>query len=178
MKKQPDLRNVALVVALTAVAATAWATNESLMSPESVAARNSSLQPPPASTQPPSATTQPAPAPLPVSETLAPGEEIVAPAEPSAPAPAVRASAPQPPVIVEERHLTLDERIQADVMDKLAAAPHISGKIGVESHDAIVRLTGYTLTAGQAYRAGRYAGSVIGVRFVQNEIRPRIGGSI
>jgi len=174
MKKQPDLRNVALVVALTAVAATAWATNESLMSPESVAARNSTLQPSPAPAQPLSAATPSAPAPLPVRETLVPGEEIVAPAE----APAVRASAPQPPVIVEERHLTLDERIQGDVMDKLAAAPHISGKIGVESHDAVVRLTGYTLTAGQADRAGRYAGSVMGVRYVQNEIRPRIGGSI
>jgi osmotically-inducible protein OsmY len=87
-------------------------------------------------------------------------------------------SEPQPPVIVEERHLTLDERIQSDVMDKLAAAPYISGKIGVESHDATVRLTGYTMTAGQAYRAGRYAGSVVGVKYVHNDIRPRIGGSI
>src|SRR5579859_6579602 len=104
MDNQPDLRNVALVVALTAVAATAWATNESLMTPESVAARGSALQPSSAPAEPVSATTQPAPAPLPVRETLVPGEEIVAPAD--APAPAVRASAPQPPVIVEERHLT------------------------------------------------------------------------
>jgi len=62
-------------------------------------------------------------------------------------------------------------------MDKLATAPNISGKIGVESQDAVVTLTGYTATAAQAQRAGRYAGSVEGVRSVQNEIRGRVGGS-
>jgi hypothetical protein len=169
MKKESDFRNVALVVALAAFAASAWAANESLSSPESVAARNAALQSTTVTTQA---------APVPASETLTRGEEIVAPAEAPVSAPAAHVSEPQPPVIVEERHLTLDERIQSDVMDKLAAAPYISGKIGVESHDATVRLTGYTMTAGQAYRAGRYAGSVVGVKYVHNDIRPRIGGSI
>jgi osmotically-inducible protein OsmY len=45
----------------------------------------------------------------------------------------------------------------------------------VESHDAVVTLTGYTTTGGQAMRAARAAGSVQGVRYVQNEIRPRVG---
>ena len=48
----------------------------------------------------------------------------------------------------------------------------------MESRDAVVTLTGYTVTAGQAHRAGRYAGSVEGVKYVQNEIRARIGGSV
>ena len=73
--------------------------------------------------------------------------------------------------------MSLDERIQSDVMDKLAASPNISGKIGVESKDAVVTLTGYTATTAQAYRAGRYAGSVEGVKYVQNDVRGRIGGS-
>ena len=38
--------------------------------------------------------------------------------------------------------------------------------------------SGWTRTAGQAYRAEREARSVQGVRYVQNEIRPRIGGSV
>lgn len=177
MKNQTQIRDVALVVALAAVAATAWATNEALMSPESIAARNAATQ----SATTPADSVPKSSQPIPVSESLAPNEEVVVPSETrmAAPAtPAVRASMPQPPVIVEERHMTLDERIQADVMDKLAAMPNVTGKIGVESRDAIVRLTGYTMTSGQAYRAGRAAGSVMGVRYVENEIRPRVGGSI
>jgi hyperosmotically inducible periplasmic protein len=84
----------------------------------------------------------------------------------------------QPPITVEERRLSEDERIQAQVMDKLASNERLSGKIGVESHDAVVRLSGWTSTSGQAWRAGRDAGSIDGVRYVQNEIRPRVGGSL
>jgi osmotically-inducible protein OsmY len=82
------------------------------------------------------------------------------------------------PITVEERRLTEDERIQSAVMDRLASNSRLSGKIGVESRDAVVTLTGYTSTAGQAYRAGREAHGVMGVKYVQNEIRPRIGGSV
>jgi len=81
----------------------------------------------------------------------------------------------QPPVTVETRRLTLDERIQGDVMDVIYNMPNISGKIGVESHDAVVTLTGYTTTGGQAWRAAREAGRITGVRYVNNEIRPRVG---
>ena len=111
-------------------------------------------------------------------------ETVIFPAQGIAPEPVVvpapvappRAVAPaEPSIIVTEKRLTLDQRIQADVMDVLASDPSISGKIGVESHDAVVHLSGYTMTAGQAWRAGRDAGKVLGVRYVVNEIRPRVG---
>ncbi len=63
-------------------------------------------------------------------------------------------------------------------MDKLASNTRLSGKIGVEASDAVVTLSGYTSTVGQAWRAGNEARSVIGVKYVQNQIRPRVGGSI
>jgi osmotically-inducible protein OsmY len=81
-------------------------------------------------------------------------------------------------ITVEERRLSEDERIQAAVIDKLASNQRLSGKISVQSNASVVTLSGYTVTAGQAYRAGRDAGSVMGVKYVQNEIRPRIGGSV
>jgi hyperosmotically inducible periplasmic protein len=104
---------------------------------------------------------------------------IVTPRE-AAPAPIIErayAEAP-PPIIVEERRLTEDERIQHVVMDRLAQNPYLDGKIGVESRDSIVRLSGWTRTVGQARRAESEARSVLGVRWVENEIRPRVGGSV
>ena len=82
------------------------------------------------------------------------------------------------PITIEQRRLTLDERIQSGVMDAIYNAPNLGGQIGVESNDARVTLTGWTPTAGQARRAAMYAQGVDGVREVQNLIRPRIGGSV
>jgi len=82
---------------------------------------------------------------------------------------------PEPSITVTEQRLTIDERIQAQVLEVLANNPTLTGKIGVESKDQVVTLNGYTNTAGQARRAGRDAGSVDGVRYVVNEIRPRVG---
>jgi len=82
----------------------------------------------------------------------------------------------EPSIEITKPRLTVDQRIQADVMDVIARAPNLSGKIGVVSEGSVVTLTGYTATSGQAWRAGRYAGSVVGVRHVVNEIRPRVGG--
>lgn len=82
---------------------------------------------------------------------------------------------PAPAITVTEPRLTTDQRIQADVMDLLSRNPNLSGKIGVVSEDSVVTLTGYTATSGQAWRAGRDARGVAGVRHVVNEIRPRIG---
>jgi osmotically-inducible protein OsmY len=110
------------------------------------------------------------------SESLTANETVVAP-ETSTAAPIANSNAAQPPITIEDRRLTLDERIQANVMDMLVQAPNLSGKIGVESRDAVVTLTGYTTTSGQAYRAGKYARSVDGVKYVQNDIRARIGGT-
>jgi len=154
------IRTTALVGALAAVAATAWATSDAYYP----ASRSAALD-------------RPAAAPevmVPVQESLAPNETIV---DANAARVADR-SVVQPGITVESRRLALDERIQAQVMDKLASNDRLGGKIGVESHDAVVRLTGYTRTVGQAWRAERDARSVIGVRYVQNEIRARVGGSV
>jgi hypothetical protein len=159
MKDHLNLRSAALVAALAAIGATAWAANEYVEQKDAALAQ--------AEPQVPAE-------PIVPSESLAPNESVVAP---SVPAPVVEQSVSQPPITVEAPRLTLDQRIQADVMDRLANAPNISGKIGVESLDANVTLTGYTATAGQAYRAGRIAGSVDGVKYVQNEVRGRVGGS-
>jgi hypothetical protein len=109
-------------------------------------------------------------------------ETVIAPA----PAPVVPAPIPvvtttpyqEPAITITKPRITEDQRIQADVIDLLARNPNLSGKIGVESMDRVVTLSGYTSTVGQAYRAGRDARSVIGVRYVKNEIRPRVGGSV
>ena len=92
--------------------------------------------------------------------------------------PALHPAEPREPAIeVTRPRLTRDQRIQADVIDVLTRNPHLSGMIGVVSDNAVVTLTGYTATPGQAQRAGRYARGVEGVREVQNLIRARVGGS-
>ena len=134
--------------------------------------------------------TSPPPAPKPVEDTPV-VRRAVAPAPAprrTAPRPVVVAKSPPPPVvaptttrthiIVEERRLSQDDRIRLAVMDRLAASPHLNGKIGVEAKDAVVRLTGWTRTVGQARHAEREARSVRSVKHVQNEIRPRVGGSV
>ena len=85
------------------------------------------------------------------------------------------ADATESSITVTEQRLGLDERIQAGVMDALARSPELTGKIGVESRDQVVNLSGYLLTSGQVMRAGRDASKVQGVRYVVNEIRPRLG---
>ena len=186
MKIRPKIRNAALLGALAAVAATAWATNESLSTTTAYESTTPAYAPP--ASQPvvesPAVTRSDAIVPI---ESLSPSESVVSPSEASA-APVVERSVPQtrlvtdgvaqPGITVEERRLTVDQRIQADVMDRIAGLQNVSGKIGVVSNDAVVMLTGYTSTAGQAYRVGREARSVIGVRSVDNQIRPRIGGSV
>ena len=151
MTIRPKIRNAALVAGLAAVAATAWATNDHAVPPGYE--------------------------PVSVDESLAPNESVVAPSDERT-VPVVEHSVAQPPLIVEERRLTLDQRIQADVIDRLSGSQRISGKIGVESQGAHVTLTGYTSTAAQAERAGRIARGVSGVRNVDNQIRPRIGGLV
>jgi len=85
------------------------------------------------------------------------------------------ADATESSITVTEQRLGLDERIQAGVMDALARSPELTGKIGVESRDQVVNLSGYLMTQGQVYRASRAASQVQGVRYVVNEIRPRVG---
>jgi len=163
MKNPTNIRRAALVAALAAVTATAFAMSAS--EEAQLNAANEGVVVAEGTT-----TTY-----------LEPNEAIV---EESAPVvsqeivPVVERPTAQPPVTIEERRLTLDERIQGDVMDAIYNMPNVNGKIGVESHNAVVTLSGYTTTAGQAWRAARTAGSIQGVRYVQNDIRPRLGGSI
>ncbi len=107
------------------------------------------------------------------------GQEVIAKEMEATPGTGpVAVRAPEPPrsaITITKPRLTVDQRIQADVMDLLARNPNLSGKIGVVSEDATVTLTGWTATPGQAWRAGRDARGVVGVRHVVNEIRPRVG---
>jgi hypothetical protein len=182
MKKSINVRSAAFVTGLVAVTATAWAANET-------------LQLVPTSTIPAVVIEEhelKAAEPLRTEDTLAKDEVIVTevPAEPALPARQVaverpaaapvveRATIAEPAITVEQKRLTLDERIQADVLDRLAAAPNISGRIGVETEGARVTLTGYTVTAAQGQRAERLVRGVDGVRDVSNLIRARVGGSV
>jgi hypothetical protein len=96
----------------------------------------------------------------------------IVPVQAAEPAPDIPA---QPAITVTEQRLTEDQRIQLQVMDALARNTTLSGKVGVEARDQVVNLSGYLMTNGQVMRAGREAGSVMGVRYVVNEIRPRVG---
>ena len=92
--------------------------------------------------------------------------------------------APAPsPILVEERitvtapSLTEDQAITRDVVDTLAYDARLSGRIGVETRNNVVELSGRVGTPGQVRIAERDAKSVPGVREVQNSIRPSVGGS-
>lgn len=177
MKKHFNKR-VGLVAALAAVTATAWATSETLkLAPSTtiptVVIEEHELK---------------SAEPLRTEDTLAPNEAVVTTGTAEAAAPATapqrplplaeRADVAQSPIVIEQKAMTLDERIQSQVMERISGMANASGRIGVESHDAVVTLTGYTVTAAQAYRVERTARSVEGVRAVDNQIRARIGGSV
>ena len=179
MDEPPKLGSTVLVGAIAVVTAAAWMASEAISNTPPV---------------PPSALEKrvaPAPnEPIPVKETVAAHEapetrdeaRLTAenPAPPRVSAPVVtKARKAQPAratITVEERRLTQDQRIQAQVMRRLASAKHVSGKIAVEARASVVRLSGWTRTAGQAQRAERIARGVRGVKHVRNEIRPRMGG--
>jgi hypothetical protein len=174
MDIKPKLRNAALLGALAAVAATAWATSDTMTS-ASYATYTPANN---VSSEAPAVTTSDAV--VVNSDSLSPNESVVTTTTVTTETKAVPVvdRSVQPPITVETQRLSEDQRIQMQVMDKLASNQHLSGKIGVEANDAVVRLSGYTSTVGQAWRAGRDAGSIVGVRYVQNEIRPRVGGSL
>ena len=87
------------------------------------------------------------------------------------------------PAVVEERvivtapPLSEDQAITRDVVDTLVTNPRLSGRIGVETRNNTVSLTGRVATPGQVRAAERDAKSVPGVREVQSELRPSVGGS-
>ena len=169
MDIRPKVRNAILLGALAAVTATAWAMDDEFS--------DAAYVPPAAEAT--AAISEPVLVSEPVvtSESLAPTETVVTTTTYVPVAVPVVERSVAPAITIEEQRLTEDQRIQAVVMDRLAQAQNISGKIGVESRDSVVTLSGWTTTAMQADRAGRTARGVIGVKYVENQIRARIGGS-
>ena len=78
---------------------------------------------------------------------------------------------------MEAPRLTEDQQINSDVVDSLASDPYLSGRIGVQTRDRDVNLTGTVGTPGQIRRAVRDARSVPGVDHVSSELRPRVGAN-
>ena len=83
----------------------------------------------------------------------------------------------EPAIVVEAPRLSEDQAITNDVVDTLASDPWLSGRIGVETRDRDVNLTGSVATPGQIRRAVRGARSVPGVDHVTSELRPRVGAN-
>jgi hypothetical protein len=82
----------------------------------------------------------------------------------------------EPSIEVNAPPLTQDQAINRDVVELLQNNPRLSGKIGVETRDRDVTLTGRLATPGQVNLAANDARSVEGVRYVYNQIKPRVGG--
>ncbi len=81
-----------------------------------------------------------------------------------------------PPIVVTETRGSQDLLITSGVVDALSQDARLAGRIGVETLDGDVELTGIVTTAGQSRQAERDAMSVSGVRRVHNQLATRIGG--
>jgi BON domain len=116
------------------------------------------------------------------SDTLPADETPLAPstdeAQAPVPAAATEANPPytEPPITVTISPQDRDTLINKDVMDALANEPNLSGKIGVETNNQVVTLSGRVGTTGQVDRAGRIARGVTDVNEVQNLLHARVGG--
>jgi hypothetical protein len=82
----------------------------------------------------------------------------------------------EPPIIVTAPYMTEDQAINTEVMDRIASDPGISGRVGVDTFNNTVTLSGRVGTPWQADKAQRHAQNTPGVREVNNELRSRIGG--
>jgi BON domain-containing protein len=83
---------------------------------------------------------------------------------------------PSSPIVVTESRATEDELITRGVVDSLAGDSQLAGRIGVETVDGVVSLSGIVTSPRQSRQAERDAGGVYGVRHVHNELATRIGG--
>ena len=88
---------------------------------------------------------------------------------------AVRATATES-IIVTEPRATQDELITRDVVEALSNDARLAGRIGVQTVDREVELTGIVTTSGQSLQAERDARAVYGVVGVHNKLSTRIGG--
>ena len=78
------------------------------------------------------------------------------------------------PIIVTGRS-TDDDTITGNVVDVLANDSRLAGRIGVQTTDREVELTGIVTSPSQRLQAERDAKSVYGVRNVHNLLSTRIG---
>lgn len=85
--------------------------------------------------------------------------------------------APDSPIIVTEPRLSQDDSITQQVMEALAADSRLAGRIGVQTLDREVELSGIVTNASQSRQAERDARSVYGVLHVRNTLSTRIGTS-
>lgn len=81
-----------------------------------------------------------------------------------------------PQIVVTETRGSQDLLITGAVVDALSQDARLAGRIGVETLDGDVELTGIVTTAGQSRQAERDAMGVSGVRHVHNQLATRIGG--
>ena len=88
------------------------------------------------------------------------------------------AASPQyvgPATVVTADRSAEDKAITAAVINRIAADPLISGRVGVDTQRNIVTLTGRVATPVQADRAKWHAMRTAGVREVDNQLRSHAG---
>ena len=81
--------------------------------------------------------------------------------------------APDSPIFVTPQ----DELITQQVVDALASDSRLAGRIGVQTTDREVELSGIVTNASQSRQAERDAKGVYGVVHVRNTLSTRIGTS-
>lgn len=81
----------------------------------------------------------------------------------------------EPSITVTAVRSGADQRLNTNVMAAIAADGRIAGRIGVDTFNANVTLTGRVMTPAMAERAETDARGVEGVSDVTNYIRARVG---
>jgi osmotically-inducible protein OsmY len=87
-------------------------------------------------------------------------------------------TAPQyvgPATVVTGSRSAEDQAITVAVIERIAADPMISGRVGVDTQRNVVTLSGRVTTPLQADRAARHAMRTSGVREVDNQLRSHPG---
>jgi osmotically-inducible protein OsmY len=88
------------------------------------------------------------------------------------------AASPQyvgPATVVNAQRSAEDQAITLAVIDRIAADPLISGRVGVDTVRNVVTLSGRVATPIQSDRAARHAFATKGVREVDNQLRSHPG---
>ena len=80
-----------------------------------------------------------------------------------------------PATVVTANRSAEDLAITNAVIERIAADPQISGRIGVDTQRNVVTLSGRVYTTMQADRAARHAMRTTGVREVDNQLRSHPG---